>query len=500
MPFRAAWPKPVVFILAAGACFLAAAAGHLYRHAGPLLKIKPWDFAREQESLRTLSLQEVDRAREKAETEGITIEEALDRTLAECRTEEEKRLAAAPLDEYIARAAGDRMTEVSGPDWESFLDRVQAAVRSKDLPRDWAHRVTADDLAFGRFESLFFRHAERPLHLLDALTPGQAFYLKLPSIPPQYFEIYALGTDENQGRESGRHDAAVLWKRPPAFAFPYRRFEAWPLLAGVGLLLVPLIGHYAAFLRRAGRPAFRNPDKRAAAAWTGVAVAAAVGMFLPFWAGIDPMNGGFAAATVALFVLILGVVAAVIYARRGARLERLVSGENLIAHWTYTPEEWRGYVEADYAAEKEEKTALFKLVVVIALVVGLGFLLFTRDEAGLITFGVILCVIVLLAFVAFAVPRMKRRRQIRSGAEAYLSLTGAYVGGIYHDWAMLGASLEGAGIEDDPAPMVVVQYGAPTRAGIQTYTLRVPIPAGKRAEAEGWVARLAEWSPETLGH
>ena len=485
-----------ILLLIALACFLAAAGLYRHRDAGPCLKIKPWDFAREQEALRTLSLREVDQAREKAETDGITIEEALGRTLAENRTAEEKRLASAPLEEFIARMTRDKLAEVSGPAWAEFFHRVQTAFRTKELSRDWVRRVTGDDLTFGRFESLFFRTTEPPFDQWPVRpAAGQTLYLKLQSIPPQYFEVYALGADEAEGRESGRHDAPILWRRPPAFAYPYRGWAGWLLLAGCGLVVLPLMGRYAAFLGRARHPehaAFRNMEKRLAADWTGVALVALAFMLLPFITGMDLMGGGFALMTMALFVVITGVVAAVIYGRRGARLQKLVSGENLLAHWTYTPAEWRSYVEADFAEEKEEKAALFKLVAVIALVVGLGFLVVHRNEAGVITFIFILAVIALLGIVAFEVPRANRRKQERSGAEAYQSLAGAYVGGNYHDWGMMGARIEGAAIEDEPAPMAVVSYWAPTQAGGQTYTVRVPIPAGKRDDAERWIQRLLE--------
>jgi hypothetical protein len=66
------------------------------------------------------------------------------------------------------------------------------------------------------------------------------------------------------------------------------------------------------------------------------------------------------------------------------------------------------------------------------------------------------------------------------------------VAGTFHDWAMLGAGLDGAAVTEKPIPMLAIRYWCPTATGRLRYTVRVPIPAGKIDEAESAIARLMQ--------
>jgi len=78
------------------------------------------------------------------------------------------------------------------------------------------------------------------------------------------------------------------------------------------------------------------------------------GIFAPSIFGIDGFNGGFALATFSLIAAITVLITAIMYQVRASVLDRIFSGESLMAHWKYDPVEWRDYAEKEYTPSKKE--------------------------------------------------------------------------------------------------------------------------------------------------
>lgn len=107
------------------------------------------------------------------------------------------------------------------------------------------------------------------------------------------------------------------------------------------------------------------------------------------------------------FVAIMGLVSAIIYGRLARALDRIVKKENLLAHWTYSPEEWAIYTEKEHREDSSAKKTLFLIISGFAVVIGLGLWMVKRDNALVILF-------IVLGIIAI------------SGAAALLSSASAY--------------------------------------------------------------------------
>lgn len=234
-----------------------------------------------------------------------------------------------------------------------------------------------------------------------------------------------------------------------------------------------------------------NPQRRTATIWGIITAVAVFTIFAPHIFGMDGFSGGFAISTLSFFVAITGIIVVIMYVKRARALDRLFDGENLLAHWTYHPEEWRQYTEKEFQTERKEKWGLFYLVAGIALFLGIVFFIFDQ-EAGLWVFIAMLGLIALIAFVAWFAAWNTYRQNKKYLGEAYIGRNAVYLNRQFHTWKGLGARLESVVLaEHKGQQLLAFTYSMPTRTGIQEYTVRVPIPQGQEKTAETIAERFS---------
>lgn len=231
-----------------------------------------------------------------------------------------------------------------------------------------------------------------------------------------------------------------------------------------------------------------NPQRRTAVICWIVTALFVFAIFAPSIFGIDGMNGGYAMSFLSLVAAITSLVVAIMYQGRAAALDRILKGENLLAHWKYTPAEWQSYAEKEYAREKREKRSLFYLVAVISLVVGIGFTI-AQPDGGWAVLLVLGGLVVLIAFVAFSTTRYNYWMNKKYRGEAYITPDGVYLNRMLHLFRGWGASLEDVSY-NEKEKFLAFQYSTPNRNGRSDYTLRVPVPAGKEEEARHVLANF----------
>jgi hypothetical protein len=234
-----------------------------------------------------------------------------------------------------------------------------------------------------------------------------------------------------------------------------------------------------------------NPARKGTWISAAVTVAAVVGIFLPGALGIDGMEGGFALSFLALFAALTGAVTTVVFWQRAAVVERLLAGQEVLAHWTYEEDEWAGYADEERRARIADHQAPFLVAAGWAVLFGALFWLLDR-EAGWVVALVMLGLIVLLAAVAFGGPYLGRLRRRHGLGEAWLAPTAVYWGTLLQ-WGRGDSRLEGVEwleAEGDVPPRLCFAVSSLSRVGRQTYHLRVPVPRGREEEARTLVKRF----------
>ena len=213
-------------------------------------------------------------------------------------------------------------------------------------------------------------------------------------------------------------------------------------------------------------------------------------MVAPFVFDLDGMDGGFALAFICLLLFIMGIIIAIIYMRRAKTLDRILSGKDLLARWSYSPDEWQQYAGEEYKRERSGKQTLFIVIAVIAVVIGLIFVVVDRTEAGLWVLAAMAGLIALIAFVAYFTSWYNYRQNLKYPGEVLIAPNGAYFSRQLHLWDSLGARLVRVELKEQKQSYIEFVYEAPTRTGMQEYEARVPVPLGKEKEARELVEKF----------
>lgn len=228
-----------------------------------------------------------------------------------------------------------------------------------------------------------------------------------------------------------------------------------------------------------------NPTRRTAQIWIGITLLAIFGIFAPSVFGIDGFDGGFAISTISLVIAITAAITVVIFHRMANAVDRVLRGEDLLAHWEYSPEEWRRYTEKEYAEDRAAKKGLFILIAIISVIVGTGFVIFVPDSLA-ITAIMIASLIILIGAVAFISARYEHYRNVKSHGEAFITRTSVYLNRRIHLWKGIGTRFEGAELRAAgrrPA-VLAIEYSAFARHGRNYYTIRIPVPVGQEETAK----------------
>jgi hypothetical protein len=227
-----------------------------------------------------------------------------------------------------------------------------------------------------------------------------------------------------------------------------------------------------------------NPPLQTIVAWVIITALAIFGIFAPSLFGMDGFKGGYAISFVSFFMVIAGIIVIVIYSGRARAVSRILKSDNVLAHWTYEPAEWNEYAEKQYVEEKKEKKVLFYIIAAWALFFGILFFLID-NESGLWVLVMMLILIAVIAFTAWFTAWYNYRENKKYLGETYITEDAVYINRQLHTWRGLGAKLESANLDQHKAhALLTLVYSAPTRTGFQDYTVRIPVPRGKEAEAE----------------
>ena len=228
-----------------------------------------------------------------------------------------------------------------------------------------------------------------------------------------------------------------------------------------------------------------NPPRKTALVSLFVAFFFAVMIFIPEAVGIDGFDGGFAISFVSLVVALVAGVVAVFYFNLAGKLDGILRGEGILAHWTYSPEYWQQYTQKEYITEKAEKKILFLIVTAFALF--FGFLFWAFDpEAGFYVFLVMLGLIGLIASVWQFSVWYNYQHNMGGVREAYITKEAVYLNRRLYAWKAAFTCFNQVTIQNNAGlPLLVFKYTITNpRTGPQTYTTRVPIPPGEEENAK----------------
>lgn len=197
----------------------------------------------------------------------------------------------------------------------------------------------------------------------------------------------------------------------------------------------------------------RNPEMPGVLVGVGLGVAGLMLILLPLLTGLDMMGGGFAMQFLGLFLVIVGLVTAVVFGLRMRRLNAMLTGQTLLAHWTYPLEQLRAQAERDFQQTKQRNRLLFLIVagwmvVCIVLFLAIGFWQGQEDNMPLFV-AIMAGVLLLVGAFAWGMPFVQRRRALRSSGEVYIAANALFINGVLHTWDKPLAGMEGVSLVEE---------------------------------------------------
>jgi len=136
---------------------------------------------------------------------------------------------------------------------------------------------------------------------------------------------------------------------------------------------------------------------------------------------------------ISIFFFIMSIIIGFMFRSREKKLQTLISGENLLAAWTLTPEQKKKYANHLFKQEAGKNTVILFSISFIAIIVFGLFILFI-DEGKLAMLGVLAGLIIFLALFAFGMPYYYRYKNSRADGKILIGAKYAYINGFFHNW------------------------------------------------------------------
>jgi len=191
-----------------------------------------------------------------------------------------------------------------------------------------------------------------------------------------------------------------------------------------------------------------------------------------------------------LFIALSAAIVGVMYLGFAKKVDKILRGEGVLAHWTYASDYWIDYAEKEYVEEKSEKKGLFLIVTGFALFFGILFWVLD-PEAGFVVFIVMLVLIGIVAFAWQFSAWHNYRQNIGGVKEAYITRDAIYMNRKLYTWDTVFSSFDEVSQKGNEGLLLLVfRFTSATRAGPQTYTIRVPIPLGQEEAAKKIVEEI----------
>jgi hypothetical protein len=233
-----------------------------------------------------------------------------------------------------------------------------------------------------------------------------------------------------------------------------------------------------------------NRNRRKAIIWAIVTLLAIFATFTHIF-GIDDYSGSYPLILLCLLIIdSIGIIVSLHYILQARLLDRILKNDNLLAHWTYSQEEWDQYAETEYRTVNKENRVPYYTLSACALLFGILFFVFNRSSLRWL-FAIIFSLIALAAFVWWFYCWYNYRQNRKYLGEAYITPDAVYLNRRLETWRGLGRRLESVFVaEKESQQLLAFTCSDLNRYGRQEYTIRVPVPRGQEKAAEEIAKKL----------
>lgn len=363
-----------------------------------------------------------------------------------------------PLTEFIAGNTAGRTVAAKDPAWQDVFGGLEAAMDAGSDPVRFSKPSEPPFTELGEDSSYVEFRDEKGIR-----------HMAYRFIPAREFESADVPADK---------------------AFPVRPYWLALFLGSVGAVGLGFAGGRAANI-------VEGSSSGRGVRWSAVFAVLFSGMILwPFVHGTVGSGFSFASILMGGLFLIGALVGLWLFGSQVRQLRDMVQNGSHLAHFVFEPAEWKAFAEWNYGEEASRKRAVWLVIFVISVVVGLGLMAVKRDEASVVVFAGLMGFMAVLWLLAVGLPWLTRRRDLRGTGEVYVGERCVYLNGSVHSWGTLGSRLDSVKLERKPIPHILLVYSYMMVAGRSLYffrnyvEVRIPVPKGQEAAGEAVVAAL----------
>ncbi len=189
------------------------------------------------------------------------------------------------------------------------------------------------------------------------------------------------------------------------------------------------------------------------------------------------------------FFFLSSVLIGFMFRSREKKLQKLITGENLLAEWTLTDTQKKNYANYLFEHEISKNKVILVLIAGIAAVV-FGIFILVIDEGKLFMFLVFIGLVMFLSIFAFGMPYYYKMKNTKANGHILIGAKYAYINGFFHNWDFLLSGLSKVKIITEPFYGINLVYYYTDRTF--THSEELFIPANENIDLEDLITKLKE--------
>ncbi|MBU0946542.1 MAG: hypothetical protein KJ804_03355 [Proteobacteria bacterium] len=197
----------------------------------------------------------------------------------------------------------------------------------------------------------------------------------------------------------------------------------------------------------------------------------------PFLDG-NPFSGFWGMAFVSIFLSLASCLVAFIFLSRARKMDKLLSGDMLLARWELDDKTLQDYVANQTTENCEKNKAIMWLIAILFGLISIPFMLFL-DGDEMSGFLLIMGSTVLIVFGASRFfPWYYQRQNLKGDRQVLIGGKYAYVNGYFHNWDFPLSGLSKIAAINKPFYGLHLTYYYTDRTLKHTHDLKIPAPVG----------------------
>ncbi|MDD4777237.1 MAG: hypothetical protein PHV53_03000 [Fermentimonas sp.] len=205
-----------------------------------------------------------------------------------------------------------------------------------------------------------------------------------------------------------------------------------------------------------GKIKVKNNQQKGVAVSLIVALAGVILTILTFTEG-NPLYRSYAVTLLSIFLVLAGLIIALVLRSRAKKMNTLISGEKVIASWQLSQQEKSEYAGYLYQNEKEKNKAILMITAALIVII-FGIVIIIMGEGRGAMFLMMVALIAIIAAFAFAMPAYYRNKNLKGDGVILIGQKFAYVNGFFHNWDFPLSGIQKVKIIDKPFHGLYINY------------------------------------------